>query len=139
MRISGINFSFALKLFIKGGRVGYEKQKSCPTSKESGVYVVIKGKREIVYIGSYQHGIVQRWGTTGTQEVYHFKKDIIRKFLRKHELRVFAQDEKEIKRQLGQRKNEWVNCQGIESRLIFKHNKKPIWNKLGNSKWSQSK
>jgi len=138
MKISGITFALALELGPVGENkvVGYSLLKTCPPSRGPGVYVVIQDRKTIVYIGSYQTGVIQRWGYSRKTDVYHFKHDLIRDMLPHHRLRVFAQEEKEIKEQIGQIDNAWVNAHGIESTLISIH--KPVWNKRGNSKWAQS-
>jgi len=94
--------------------------------------VLIRDDKDIVYIGRYQTGIVKRWCRGKRKDIIHFKESRIRPLLKQHKFRVFAQDEQNIKRQIGQPNNKWINYESIESRLIDIH--KPEWNERGNQK-----
>jgi len=133
MKLEGITFLPAITLgpLCDDGRVEFTIERSAPMTVGPGVYLVFEGKK-LVYIGSYQTGVVRRWVYLRKRDVYHFKKPLVAKCLKhypKLALRVFAQDEVAIKEELGKHNNVWVNATGIEARLIAKFN--PPWNSQG--------
>jgi hypothetical protein len=103
------------------------------SSKSPGIYLVIQDKKELVSIGSYRRGVLERWCKTREKLIKHFKRMRIAELLRKKKkLRVFAQDEITIKKQLSHSTLQWVNCTGIEPVLISKYD--PPWNTRGRSR-----
>ncbi|WP_146853457.1 hypothetical protein [Brevifollis gellanilyticus] len=131
MKIENITFCHSLTLgpLCDGGRVAFTIEPGSPASVGPGVYVVFEDEK-IVYIGSYQSGVAKRWLYLRKQDVYHFKKPLVADSLSRGAiLKVFAQDERDIKEQLGCGDNVWVNSAGIEARLISIFH--PPWNNQG--------
>jgi hypothetical protein len=131
MKIADITFHHALSLgpCCDDGRIEFTLEPSAPTKIGPGVYFVTE-KEKIVYIGSYQSGIVRRWLYVRKKDLYHFKKPLVADRLSQgFELEVYAQDESAIKEELGCPNNAWVNAAGIEARLISIYN--PLWNAQG--------
>ena len=62
MKLGGITFHHALTLgpICKGGRVDFTIAAPAVRQIEPGVYCVLAGKK-LVYVGSYQYGVVRRW------------------------------------------------------------------------------
>jgi hypothetical protein len=131
MRIGNITFRSALELGPVGddGFVQYKSLSTLSPSKGPGVYALVKNRKTVLYIGSYQSGIIKRWGYKRILRIYHFKHDRIRDILNEHQLRVYAENEDKIKTELGMKNNPWVNAHGIEFELIRKL--KPPWNRRG--------
>ncbi|HEY4248714.1 MAG TPA: hypothetical protein VGM64_17970 [Lacunisphaera sp.] len=118
-------------------RIGFTWESSAPRSKGPGVYLLYSNDR-LVYVGSYQGGLARRWLYTRKQDLYHFKKKKILEELRTSaSLRVFAQEEDAIKKQIGQAGNQWITSAGIESFLI--RSESPPWNRIGKKKMKPGK
>lgn len=131
MKLADITFRHALTLgpHCNDGRVEFTIESSAPTGTGPGVYFVLEEKK-LVYVGSYQSGVVKRWVYLRKKDLYHFKKPLVAKSLNTGSaIRVFAQDEAAIKEELGCAQNPWVNSTGIEARLISMFH--PPWNNQG--------
>jgi hypothetical protein len=131
MKVADITFHHAITLgpTCDDGRVEFTIEPSVPAKMGPGVYIVFDGD-QIVYIGSYQSGVVRRWVYLRKKDLYHFKKPLVSDGLKKGaSLKVFAQDEHAIKEELGCSENAWVNSSGIEARLISLF--LPPWNNQG--------
>ena len=138
MKLADITFSHALTLgpHCEDGRVEFTIEPSAPTKICPGVYFVLENEK-LVYVGSYQSGVVRRWVYLRRRDLYHFKKPLVAGSLKQGStLRVFAQDEDSIKAELGCRENVWVNAAGIEARLIALFH--PPWNNQGKKKPNQA-
>jgi hypothetical protein len=136
MKLHGITFYHALTLgplHSNNRCVDYTINPSAPNNIRigSGVYFVLKENiRKPVYIGSYQSGIVRRWVYVRKHDLYHFKKKLVAECLKSGlTVRVFAQTEEKIKKELRCSKNIWVNAASIEARLIAHFD--PKWNTHG--------
>jgi hypothetical protein len=130
VKIADITFVHALTLgpCCDDGRIEFTVEPSAPTGVLPGVYCVLQGEK-IVYVGSYQSGILKRWVYVRKRDVYHFKKSLVAAELAAGPVRVFAQYEDKIKAELGCSQNVWVNAAGVEAHLIALFN--PPWNKQG--------
>jgi hypothetical protein len=131
MKLADITFRHALTLgpHRDDGRVEFTIEPTASTKVCPGVYFVLEGKK-LVYVGSYQSGVVRRWVYLRKKDLYHFKKPLVASSLKNGSIiRVFAQDEDSIKEELGCGQNAWVNSAGIEARLIAMFH--PPWNNQG--------
>ncbi len=130
MKIADITFVHALTLgpCCPDGRIEFTIEPFAPTGALPGVYCVLQGER-IVYVGSYQSGVLKRWVYLRKRDIYHFKKPLVASELSVGPVRVFAQYEDKIKSELGCSQNVWVNAAGIEAHLIAMFN--PPWNSQG--------
>ena len=133
MKLENITFVHALTLgpVSDDDRVQFTIEPNAPKNK-AGVYVVLEG--EVVrYIGSYQSGVIRRWASSKKGKLDHFKRLKVADSLKSGAtVKVYAQDESEIKSELQLSENQWVNSAGIEARLIAIRD--PQWNKLGKKK-----
>ena len=103
MKLAEITFRHALTLgpLCNDGRVEFTIQQYMPSKIGPGVYFVLE-RGKVVYIGSYQSGIVRRWVYLRKKDLYHFKKPLVLQCLNVGStVQVFAQDEDEIKKELG--------------------------------------
>jgi hypothetical protein len=131
MKLEGITFRHAITLgpVQEDGRVEFTIEPSAPKKVGPGVYFVLEGE-EVVYVGSYQLGVIRRWLYIRKKDLWHFKKPLVSARLKAGSmLMVFAQDEDSIKQELGCEHNVWVNAAGIEMHLIAKI--RPPWNNQG--------
>lgn len=134
LTLEGITLNLALGLgpLLGDGRVAFKQEAWINEEKTDGVYAVICDD-VLVYIGSYQSGLVKRWLYTRKGDLYHFKKPLVVSGLRSGQnIRVYSKSVASIKQELGCADNVWVNASGIEARLIQKLN--PPWNSLGKKK-----
>ena len=134
LTLEGITLNLALGLgpLLDDGRVAFKQEAWINEEKADGVYAVICDD-VLVYIGSYQSGLVKRWLYTRKVDLYHFKKSlVVSGLIAGQNIRVYSKSVASIKQELGCADNVWVNASGIEARLIQELN--PPWNRLGKKK-----
>ncbi len=134
LTLEGITLNLALGLgpLLDDGRVDFTQEVWINKDKADGVYAVICDE-VLVYVGSYQRGLIKRWLYISKGDLYHFKKPLVVSGLRLGQnIRVYSKSVASIKQELGCADNVWVNASGIEARLIQELN--PPWNRLGKKK-----
>ena len=134
LTLEGITLNLALGLgpLLDDGRVDFTQEVWINKDKADGVYAVICDE-VLVYVGSYQRGLIKRWLYISKGDLYPFKKPLVVSGLRLGQnIRVYSKSVASIKQELGCADNVWVNASGIEARLIQELN--PPWNRLGKKK-----
>ena len=140
MKLSDVPFNFQRMLRLTesdgsnadGPIVRYEDYDTALGSMRCGVYLIVQDD-EVVYCGKFTGTFARRWLYTKGKYVYHFKRGLISMALSEDRIiEVFAQDEPNLRKQLGHPDNEWISVTSIEEKLI--RDLRPIWNSLGRGK-----
>lgn len=133
-----LSFERVLRLTITDGFnadgpiVRYEEYDKSLGAMRCGVYLIVQDG-EVVYCGKFTNTFARRWLYTKGEYVYHFKRGLISVALNDNRtLEVFAQNEGNLRAQLGQPGNSWISATSIEEKLI--KDLRPVWNSLGRGK-----